>query len=265
MVESINYIFFGCTNYSLELIKFLVKNNRIPKVIFSIPQEFEISYNKEKVRNYNHGNMEVFAKEHNIKYYEVDSIDGKRTKDYYNVIESMNPDLILVLGWYYMVPKKIREIAKYGAWGIHASLLPKYAGGAPLNWAIINGEEETGVTLFRMESGVDDGDIIDQKKITIDFNDTIKEVYDKAINASKELLKDVFENPSKIVFTPQDKSKIEVWPQRKPEDGEIDLTKSSKEIYNFIRAQSSPYPGAYIKCVDNKRLVIDKAHLIDGK
>ena len=66
---------------------------------------------------------------------------------------------MLFIGWYYIVPKSLRSLAKYGAWGIHASLLPKYAGGAPLSWAIINGEKKTGVTLFKLESGIDNGDI----------------------------------------------------------------------------------------------------------
>lgn len=152
-----------------------------------------------------------------------------------------------------MLPKSTRELTRYGAWGIHASLLPKYAGGAPLNWAIINGEKETGVTLFRMDDGVDDGDIISQKSFLIEFEDTINEIYQKATIASKEILNEVLLNIDNIKFKPQDKRKIEIYPQRKPDDGEIDLSKTSIEIYNFIRAQSSPYPGAFIKTVDGKK------------
>ena len=70
---------------------------------------------------------------------------------------------MLILGWFYKVPKSIRDLSKLGAWGIHASLLPKYAGGSPLTWAIINGEKQTGITLFRLDDGIDDGDIISQK------------------------------------------------------------------------------------------------------
>jgi methionyl-tRNA formyltransferase len=160
-----------------------------------------------------------------------------------------------------MVPKKIRDIATYGTWGIHASMLPNYAGGAPLVWAIINGETETGVTLFKLDDGVDDGDIIEQEIIVIENVDTIKEVYEKVIIVSKTILLKALKNISKIVFKPQDKSKIKVFPQRKPQDGELDLTKPAQEIYNFIRAQSSPYPGAFIKTSDGKKLIIEKARI----
>ncbi len=104
-----------------------------------------------------------------------------------------------------MVPKAIREIPTYGAWGIHASLLPKYAGGAPLVWAIIEGEKETGITLFKMDSGVDDGDIIEQRNFPIASTDTIKEVYDKATLASKKVLSTVFSKNYILNFKKQDK------------------------------------------------------------
>ena len=79
-----------------------------------------------------------------------------------------------------MIHKNIREYLEYDAWGLLASLLPKYAGVAPLNWAMINGENETGVTIFTMEGGIDDGDIISQKRFRIEPIDTIKDVYSKA-------------------------------------------------------------------------------------
>ena len=165
------------------------------------------------------------------------------------------------MGWYYKVPKKIRDLARYGTWGIHASLLPKYAGGAPLVWAIINGEKETGVSLFKLEEGVDDGDIIAQQIIPIAFEDSIKEVYEKATAASKEILLNALQNIETIKFIPLEKSKIELWPQRKPEDGEIDLSWPAEKIYNFIRAQAPPYPGAFLKTADGKKIIIEKSKI----
>lgn len=260
-MNNLSFAFFGTTNYSKELLLFLLEKDLAPKVIFSIPQEFNISYSNEKVKNTNYADLKKIALKYDILYYEIDSVDGKKTKDYEPIIKELNLDLILVLGWYYMLPKSTRELSKYGAWGIHASLLPKYAGGAPLNWAIINGEKETGVTLFRMDDGVDDGDIIAQKSFSIEYEDTIKEVYDKATISSKEILLDVFKDIENIKFIPQNKSKIEIYPQRNHSDGEIDLTKTSEDIYNFIRAQSSPYPGAFIKTIDGKKLIIEKVRV----
>jgi methionyl-tRNA formyltransferase len=257
----LSFAFLGTTNYSKELLLFLINKQLIPKVIFSIPEEFNISYSNTKVKNSNYSNLNPIANTHNIQYIEIDSSHGKRLQDYNADIKAMNLDLLLVLGWYYMIPKSTRSLTKYGSWGIHASLLPKYAGGAPLNWAIINGEKETGVTLFRMEDGVDDGDIIVQKSFSIEYTDSIKEVYEKAILASKEVLESVLKNPENVKFTTQKKNEIRVYPQRNPEDGEIDLNKPSFELYNFIRAQSFPYPGAFIRTSDGKKLIIEKARV----
>lgn len=255
-------IFFGATKFSEGILTHLLNNKIDVAALFTIPHEFSISYSDTKVKNYNYSELEIVAKKNNIPCYYIDSSqESKKTNDYRDVIKDINPDIILIMGWYYMVPKKIRELAKYGAWGIHASMLPDYAGGAPLVWAIINGERETGITLFRLDEGVDDGDIISQEKIKIEEDDSIKEVYEKVTVVSKKILLNALQNSSSIVFTPQDKSKLKIYPQRKPDDGELNLTKSSKELYDFIRAQSSPYPGAFIRTIDGKKLIIEKARI----
>ena len=260
-MDDLSFVFFGSTNYSKKLLIFLIKNKFLPKAIFSSPKEYTISHSDEKVKNYNYANLKEIADEYNLPFYEIDSIDGKRVKDFNNVLRDLSLDLILVLGWHYILPKDIREKSKHGAWGIHASLLPNYAGGAPLNWAIINGEKKTGVTLFRLGNGVDDGDIISQKSFIIDEEDTIKEVYEKATTSSCQILLEAIVNIKNIKYIPQDKTKIIYYPQRKPEDGEIDLSKSAEEIYNFVRALSRPYPGAFIKTADGKKIIIEKIRI----
>lgn len=254
-------VFLGTTDFSSKILLHLLENGLTIQKLFITPKEFNISYSIDKVKNYNHVDLRTIAEEHQIPCYELDPPYNKKITDYYNELAELKPDVILVMGWYFMVPRKIRETAKYGAWGIHASLLPKYAGGAPLVWAIINGEKETGVTLFRLDDGVDDGDIIEQRKISIDHDDSIKEVYAKATEASKSILLQSLKNIEKVQFVSQDKSKIEVWPQRKPSDGEIDINWDAEKIYNFIRAQSSPYPGAFIKTPDGRKLIIEKARI----
>lgn len=259
-----NVVFFGATKFSEEILRHLIDGGINVSVIFTIPQEFSISYSDTKVKNYNHSELSLLAEQNNIPIYYIESsVDGQKTTDYAEQIKAAKPDVILVMGWYYMVPKSIRNLASYGAWGIHASMLPDYAGGAPLVWAIINGEKETGVTLFKLDDGVDDGDIVVQEKIVIDELDSIKEVYEKVTKVSKKLLLESLNQLPNIEFKPQDKSKIKVYPQRKPDDGEIDLSKSARDLYNFIRAQSSPYPGAFIRTSDGKKLIIEKARIQD--
>ncbi len=255
-------LFLGCTKFSQEILEFLISEKANIVAIAGIPEFFKISYSENEVKNTNYANLEKYAKELKVPYIEVNSVKGKRLTDNLELIEKLKPDVIFVMGWYYMIPKSVRSIAKFGAWGIHASLLPNYAGGAPLVWAIIEGQKETGVTLFRMEDGVDDGDIIEQIKFPINDDDTIKEVYNKATFYSKKILIKVL-NSNLIEFKPQDKSLIKVYPQRSPKDGEIDFNKKGIEIYNFIRAQSSPYPGAFFRTKDGKKIIIEKARLED--
>jgi methionyl-tRNA formyltransferase len=155
------------------------------------------------------------------------------------------PDFILVVGWYHMVPKSIREIALTA--GLHGSLLPDYSGGAPLVWAIINGESEAGITFFQFSDGVDNGHIIGQAKEMISFSDTIFTLYSRIEDKGLQLLKNHLPEIARgeAVFVEQDESKRTIFPQRGPEDGEIEWNQPAKNIYNFIRAQTKPYPGAF--------------------
>ena len=255
-------VFFGATKFSEDILNSLFENRLDVSAVFTIPAVFEISYSKTPVKNSNYSNLTEFCEKRNIKCFSVNSSKiGTKTIEYYDEIAKINPDIILVMGWYFMVPKKIRELASFGVWGIHASMLPKYAGGAPLVWAIIKGEKETGVTLFRLADGVDDGDIIDQVSFSIDYQDSIKEVYEKATRASIDILVKSLKKIDSITFTPQNKEEINIFPQRNPNDGEIDMSKSADEIYNFIRAQSNPYPGAFFRTEDGKKIIIEKARV----
>lgn len=253
-------VFLGCTKFSEELLKSLLNNKFEISAIFTIPKEFLVRGN-EKVVNSNFVDLSLIAEENNIPLYYVN--ETNKLSSYTKIIKEIAPDIILVLGWYYIVPKVIREIPKYGACGIHASLLPKYAGWAPLVWAIINGERETGVTFFQFDDSIDGGDIISQVSFDINYEDTIKEVYIKATEKSSEILINILPKLNNIEFKKQDKSKLEIWDKRTQDDGEIDLSKSPEEIYNFVRAQSNPYPGAFIKTDDGKRLIIEKIRLED--
>ncbi len=255
-------VFLGCTKFSEALLQSIISTRSCEVVcICTIPEEFKINYSDEPVKNTNYANLEPYAKQLGIPHYSIQSEVGKRIIDYLPEIEKLKPDVILVLGWYYMVPKQARQLVKHGAWGIHASLLPNYAGGAPLVWAIIEGQKTTGVTLFRLDEGVDNGDIILQEEIEINELDYISDVYDKATKTSERILNEALKLGDQVIYKVQDKSKIKIYPQRKPSDGEIDLSWDAKRIYDFVRAQAYPYPGAFIKSKDGKKIFIDKARL----
>lgn len=245
-------IFLGCTRFSESILESLIENNFNIKAIFSIPKKFNISYNSKKVFNTNYCDLEPYSQKLNIPFFLIDSKQSKKLDDFYDLIFSYKPDVIIAAGWYYMIPKRVREIPKHGVWGLHSSLLPDYAGGAPLVWAIINGEKKTGVTLFKIDKGVDDGDIIFQSEIEIKNEDHIRHVLKKVTIESKKILIKALKSKH-LTYKPQDKSKIKIYPQRKPEDGEINWEWPPTRIKNFIRAQSRPYPGAW-SIINNRKV-----------
>lgn len=245
--------FMGATELGWNSCRTLFDTGQDVVGIFSIPQQFRISWSQTPVTNVQYKSFEDLAAEHSIPLVYV---EGKMSDPVYaSALRSMRPDIIIVVGWYYILPRSLRELAPLGAAGLHASLLPKYRGGAPLVWATINGEPETGVTFFHFADGVDDGDIIGQAKFSIDFADDIASLVGKASQASIKLLSDFV--PMLADGTAprirQDHLQATSVPQRKPEDGGINWQQSTAaQAYNWVRAQTRPYPGAFTFLRDEK-------------
>lgn len=194
--------------------------------------------------------------------------DTMKNSDITAQILSLKPDIILVIGWYIKIPNEIISIPSLGTIGVHAALLPQYRGGAPLVWAMINGEKKAGISLFYFTDKLDAGDIIAQRSFPIRFCDSIADVYERMENTAIDMLQS--ELP-KLAYgtasrTIQDETSpfVSMWPNRVPNDGLIDWNQSALDIYNFIRAQSRPYPGAFTYFKGNK-IYIWQSMLIDAK
>jgi UDP-4-amino-4-deoxy-L-arabinose formyltransferase / UDP-glucuronic acid dehydrogenase (UDP-4-keto-hexauronic acid decarboxylating) len=162
-------------------------------------------------------------------------------------IKQMAPDVIFSFYYRNMVGKEVLDIPKGGCLNLHGSLLPKYRGRCPINWVLVNGEKETGVTLHYMTPKPDDGDIVAQKRVEIADDDTAKTLADKTVKAAIDLLDEVLPKIKNGTAKrqPQDNSKATYFGGRRPADGEIDWEKSSKEVRNLVRAVGRPYPGAF--------------------
>ena len=162
-------------------------------------------------------------------------------------IKKMNPDFIFSFYYRDMVGKDILGIPAKVCINLHGSLLPKYRGRCPLNWAVINGEKETGVTLHYMTEKPDNGDILAQEKFAIGTNDTAKDVHMNATRAAAKLLKAALPKLRKgtLKAVKQDEKKATYFGGRKPEDGAIDWGKTASEVRNLVRAVTRPYPGAF--------------------
>lgn len=169
-------------------------------------------------------------------------------------IRQFKPDIIFSFYYRTMVKPAILDIPPKGCLNLHGSLLPKYRGRCPINWALIHGEQETGVTLHYMTPNPDDGDIVCQKKYAITVDDTAKSLFEKSAGASASLLDEILPKIKydKAPRHPQDHSKATYFGGRRPADGEIDWQKSAHDIRNLIRAVTRPYPGAFSYIGENK-------------
>lgn len=160
---------------------------------------------------------------------------------------ALSPDYIFSFYYRFMIPAELLKVPKLAALNMHGSLLPKYRGRAPVNWAVLHGEVETGATLHVMEAKPDAGDIVDQIAVSIEIHETAHNVFNKVSNAAKRVIERVLPKLMKgeIPRSPNDLSRGNYYGGRKPEDGRIDWSQPAITIYNLIRAVAPPYPGAF--------------------
>ena len=180
-------------------------------------------------------------------------------------IQELQPDLLLVVGWTQLLKPELLRVPKLECLGFHASLLPKYRGRAPVNWAIINGETMTGNSMITLEPEADTGDIVAQRAIPITDEDDCNTIYQKVGQTEVEMLEEVLPliQRGTLPRTRQDDSLATVMPKRRPEDGLINWNRSTREVYNWVRALTEPYPGAF-SFVNGERVWIWKADLEAG-
>ena len=169
------------------------------------------------------------------------------TPEWVERIAAMRPDLILSVYYRNMIGGRILGLAPLGAFNMHGSLLPRYRGRAPINWAVLNGEPRIGMTLHRMGREPDAGNIVDQDGVDIGPRDTAEQAFRKVLPCARRVLARQIDAllAGTAPETPQDPSQATYFGGRKPEDGRIDWTKPAREIFNLVRAVTDPYPGAF--------------------
>ena len=201
------------------------------------------------------GSVKNWALQKNVPVYTTEEVNSP---DWIAKIAAVNPDIIFSFYYRKMIGREILDLPKIGAFNLHGSFLPAYRGRCPVNWVIINGETQSGVTLHYMIDKPDAGDIVGQKAVEIDLSDTAKTLYDKLCGAAKDLLDEVLPliNKGEIPRRKQDLKAGSYYGGRRPEDGRIDWKKSAQEIYNLIRAVTEPYPGAFALLNNDEKIII---------
>lgn len=202
------------------------------------------THNDVATENHFFGSVARLAAEHGIPVYAPDEANHPIWLDR---IRTMAPEMIFSFYYRHLLSDEILQCAQKGAFNLHGSLLPKYRGRTPLNWALVNGETETGVTLHRMVKRADAGNILAQQKVAIEDQDNALTLHRKLTQAAEQLLGDVLPRlrEGEVSEWPQDESQATRVDRRTAEDGRIDWNQPAQTIHNLVRAVTDPWPGAF--------------------
>lgn len=182
--------------------------------------------------------------------------------DLVSQIQQLAPDYLFSFYYRHMIPAELLACAKVGALNMHGSLLPKYRGRAPVNWAILHGESETGATLHIMEAKPDAGDIVGQSAVPIGPNETATEVFGKVSQAAVTVMNQTLPElvQSRIPKKPNNLAQGSYFGGRKPADGQILWHQSAQQVHNLVRAVAPPYPGAFTDW-QGQRMIVARTSL----
>jgi methionyl-tRNA formyltransferase len=242
-VAPLRIVFFGTPSFALPTLRGLLE--RSDEVVGVVTQP-----DREKGR----GRKVVVSPVKELAFQQgLTLLQPEKVKEesFQEVARGLKPDLFVVVAYGQILPKSLLNIPKYGAVNVHASLLPRYRGAAPVAWAILKGEKVTGVTTMVMDEGMDTGDILLQTEVPISDEETCETLHDRLALLGAQLLLKTLENMEKgnVRPIPQDPSKATYAPPLKKEDGHIDWKREAAEIDRQVRA-FNPWPGAFTKWGD---------------
>lgn len=205
--------------------------------------------------------VKVIAKREGIKVYQPLKV---RDEDFVETLRAYNPDVMVVVAFGQIIPLSILKMPKYGCVNIHGSLLPKYRGAAPIQWAVLDGEKETGITTILMDEGIDTGDILLKKTIKIDTDETSGSLFDKLMALGAETILETLDELEKGSLTPtkQGESPTAYAKMLTKAMGLIDFIKPAKELDCFVRGMD-PWPSAYT-LLAGKTLKLWKVRAVEG-
>lgn len=242
-MEKLRIVFMGTPDFAVGILDTILKNNYEVAAVVTAPDK-----PAGRGQKLNQSAVKIYAEENNLKVLQPTNL---KSEDFLAELAALNANLQIVVA-FRMLPKAVWQMPKLGTFNLHASLLPDYRGAAPINWAIINGEEKTGVSTFFIDEKIDTGAIILKKETDIAETETAGELHDRLMflgaETVVETLKLIENNQVKTTIQPAEETKTAYKLNR--ENCKIDFNKSSKEVYNLIRGLN-PYPSAYTILSDN--------------
>lgn len=248
-------VFMGTPDFSVPALENIAREHEVAAVI--------TQQDRPKGRGHKMQFTPVKEKalELNIPVYQPAKV---RDAKFVSVLKEINPDVIVVIAFGQIISKEILDMPKYGCINVHASLLPKYRGAAPIQWAVINGEQYSGVTTMYMAEGIDTGDMIDKTVVELKRDETGGSLFDRLSTEGGKLILETLKKleDGTAVRTPQDDKLSSHVGKITKELGKIDFTKPAVEIERLIRGLN-PWPSAYTT-MDGKTLKIWKAEVIEG-
>ena len=253
-MRDLRIVFMGTPEFAVTILKKLVEDN------FNIVGVVTASDKKAgRGRKINESAIKKYAVENKLKLLQPKNL---KSEEFLSNLKALKANLQIVVA-FRMLPKVVWKMPAYGTFNLHASLLPDYRGAAPIHWAIINGEEKTGVTTFFIDEKIDTGNIILQKEITIHDDEIVGELHDRLMNLGANLVSDtVLSIKSNSVTTQkQKKDSQKIAPKLFPENCKIDWNNSIDKIYNHIRGLN-PFPGAWTQMINNEDVTSLKIYKI---
>ncbi len=251
-----NIVFMGTPDFSIPSLKILLNSKH--KILAVVTQPDKERGRGQKIT---FTAVKQFAIENNITVYQPEKL--KANSEFIEQMKSLNPDLFVVVA-FRILPKEVFEIPRFGSFNLHASYLPKYRGAAPIQWALINGDTETGLTTFKLAEKVDTGNIYLQEKVKINPDDNFETLHDRMSELGAKLVLqtvNLIENGN-YELKMQDDSFASPAPKITKEICLIDWNKSADEIHNLVRGLS-PHPAAYFN-YNNKVIKIYKTEIVAG-
>lgn len=259
-----NIIFFGTPDFAVICLDKLLNSSHKISCVVTAPDK-----QKGRGRNIAFSPVKSFALKKNLPILQPENLSDE---DFINSLKSFNSDVFVVIA-FRILPSKVFNIPPKGTFNLHASLLPKYRGAAPIQWALINGEKKTGVTTFFLQEKIDTGNIILQEEVEIKPNDNFESLHNRMAIVGSELVLKTLEviEKNKITIISQDEKLATKAPKIDSNVCQIDWKKSNIEIHNLIRGLS-PSPGAFLKVngkiykVYNSRVIteIEQQKIING-